>query len=212
MIRTTVSFWWWLLDRSLDDRAWWAYHHRYDMDPARYQALVATDQQLQARVTELEAQQQVQRDPSYVPAGVDRDLMYSDQYVNRAYSNRRTTAGVLSFWLLAVPTAVGFLRLFHLADLVQALATLNLIEHRQPNLTPCNTIYPSTFLTDLVSTTAFGIVAILLIIIGYVAFDKLTPKLDFNDLLNKGNMALGVVVGSFILGLCYVWVRLYPRF
>ena len=34
-------FWWWLLDRSIDDRAWWAYHHRYDMDPARYQALVA---------------------------------------------------------------------------------------------------------------------------------------------------------------------------
>ena len=29
-------FWWWLLDRALDDRAWWAYHHRYDMDPARY--------------------------------------------------------------------------------------------------------------------------------------------------------------------------------
>ena len=63
---------------------------------------------------------------------------------------------------------------------------------------------PEYFLTDLVSTTAFGIVAILLIIIGYVAFDKLTPKLDFNDLINKGNMALGVVVGCFILGLCYV--------
>src|SRR5437867_9501651 len=25
-------FWWWLLDRTLDERAWWAYHHRYDMD------------------------------------------------------------------------------------------------------------------------------------------------------------------------------------
>src|SRR5258706_3003255 len=69
-------FWWWLLDRSLDDRAYWAYHHRYDMDPARYQALVATDQQLQARVAELEAQQQVQRDPSYVPAGGGRELIY----------------------------------------------------------------------------------------------------------------------------------------
>ncbi len=56
-------FWWWLLDRSLDDRAWWAYHHRYDMDPARYQALVAQDQQLEARVEQLEAQQ-APRDPS----------------------------------------------------------------------------------------------------------------------------------------------------
>ena len=63
---------------------------------------------------------------------------------------------------------------------------------------------PDFFLTDLVSTVAFGIVAILLIIVGYIAFDKLTPKLDFDDLLNKGNIALAVVIGSFILGLCYV--------
>jgi hypothetical protein len=33
---------------------------------------------------------------------------------------------------------------------------------------------------------AFGVVAILLIVLGYITFDKLTPKLDFNDLLNKG--------------------------
>ncbi len=63
---------------------------------------------------------------------------------------------------------------------------------------------PDYFFGDLVATVAFGIVAILLIIVGYVAFDKLTPKLDFDDLLNKGNMALAVVIGSFILGLCYV--------
>jgi len=63
---------------------------------------------------------------------------------------------------------------------------------------------PDYLLTDLISTVAFGIVAILLIILGYVAFDKLTPKLDFDDLLNKGNMALAVVVASFILGMCYV--------
>ncbi len=63
---------------------------------------------------------------------------------------------------------------------------------------------PDYILQDLVATVAFGIVAILLIILGYIAFDKLTPKLDFDDLLNKGNMALAVVIGSFLLGLCYV--------
>jgi putative membrane protein len=63
---------------------------------------------------------------------------------------------------------------------------------------------PEYFFGDLVATVAFGIVAILLIILGYVAFDRLTPKLDFNDLLHKGNLALGVVIGSFLLGLCYV--------
>ena len=63
---------------------------------------------------------------------------------------------------------------------------------------------PEFFLSDLVATFAFGLLAILLIIIGYVTFDKLTPKLDFNDLVNKGNMAMAVVIGSFILGMCYV--------
>jgi uncharacterized membrane protein YjfL (UPF0719 family) len=66
---------------------------------------------------------------------------------------------------------------------------------------------PDYLLTDLIATVAFGVVAILLIVLGYVTFDKLTPKLDFDDLLNKGNMALAIVVGSFILGLCYVVAR-----
>ncbi len=44
---------------------------------------------------------------------------------------------------------------------------------------------PDYFFGDLVATVAFGIVAILLIIVGYVAFDKLTPKLDFDDLLRQ---------------------------
>jgi putative membrane protein len=63
---------------------------------------------------------------------------------------------------------------------------------------------PEFFFTDLVSTFGFGILAILLIIMGYVAFDKLTPKLDFNDLILKGNISMAIVVGSFIIGLCYV--------
>jgi uncharacterized membrane protein YjfL (UPF0719 family) len=63
---------------------------------------------------------------------------------------------------------------------------------------------PAYFLGDLVATFAFSILAILLVIIGYIAFDKLTPRMDFSDLLNKGNIALAIVVGAFILGLCHV--------
>lgn len=63
---------------------------------------------------------------------------------------------------------------------------------------------PDYFAIDLVVTFAFGLLAIGLIVIGYIAFDKLTGKLDFNDLVAKGNISMGIVIGSFILGLCYV--------
>ena len=63
---------------------------------------------------------------------------------------------------------------------------------------------PEYFAGDIVATVAFGIVAILLIVLGYITFDKLTPRLDFNELLAKGNIAMGIVIGSFILGVCFV--------
>jgi putative membrane protein len=66
---------------------------------------------------------------------------------------------------------------------------------------------PEYFLTDLVSTVAFGFIAILLVVVGYKVFDKLTPKLDFDDLIHKGNVAMAIVIGSFILGLCHVVAR-----
>ena len=60
------------------------------------------------------------------------------------------------------------------------------------------------FLVDLCVTAAFGVLAIILIVFGYKVFDKLTPKLHFDDNLCKGNIAAAIVIGSFILGVCYV--------
>jgi hypothetical protein len=99
-------FWWWLLDQSFDDRALWIYHHRYDMDEARYRELVYQDLSLESRVVELE-QRQLPRDPNYVPRGMDRDLMYSDQYVDRTYHARPTSGGRIAFWILMVPVVAG---------------------------------------------------------------------------------------------------------
>jgi putative membrane protein len=63
---------------------------------------------------------------------------------------------------------------------------------------------PDYILGDLIATFVFGLVAILLIIIGYKVFDKLTPRLNFDELLKNGNIAMAIVIGSFIIGLCYV--------
>ncbi len=66
---------------------------------------------------------------------------------------------------------------------------------------------PEYFLSDLAATTAFGVVAIILVVVGYKIFDKLIPGLDFDAELRKGNVALAIVIGSFILGVCHVVAR-----
>jgi len=63
---------------------------------------------------------------------------------------------------------------------------------------------PEHFPADLVATLAFGILAILLVIAGYRLFDWVTPKLDFDAEIQKGNKAMAIVVAAFIFGLCYV--------
>ena len=78
-------FWWWMLDRTIEERAMWAYCHRADMDSARYQAMLAKDAQLEARIKQLE-RQGTKADPTYVPKGMDRDLMYSNDYVDAVYN------------------------------------------------------------------------------------------------------------------------------
>jgi hypothetical protein len=78
-------FWWWMLDRSLEQQALWAYHHRDLMDAARYRELLAKNARLESRIKELEAQG-VARNSAYAPPGLDPDLMYTDEYVTAAYN------------------------------------------------------------------------------------------------------------------------------
>jgi uncharacterized membrane protein YjfL (UPF0719 family) len=59
---------------------------------------------------------------------------------------------------------------------------------------------------DLVSTLIFGLIAIILLLIGYKGFDKITPGVSFDAELAKGNKAVAIVIGAFILGLCWVIV------
>jgi hypothetical protein len=79
-------FWYWMLDRSLDERAMWAYNHQHEMDAARYREMCAKDAQLEARIRQLEAEKKGVRDTGYVPKGIDPDLQYSDDYVDNVYN------------------------------------------------------------------------------------------------------------------------------
>ena len=98
-------FWWWLLDQSLDSRAQWAYNHRYDMDPTRYQTLMA-EENLAGRVHALESQQ-LALNSNFTPNGMEQDLMYSDQNVQSSYHTRPTPSGKFMFWLIMIPAGLG---------------------------------------------------------------------------------------------------------
>jgi hypothetical protein len=82
----STFFWYWLLDRSIEQQAYWAYHHRYSMDAVRYNDLLARNAELAARVRAMEAQN-LPRNPTYQPTGMtDADLMYNKEYVGAAYN------------------------------------------------------------------------------------------------------------------------------
>ena len=63
---------------------------------------------------------------------------------------------------------------------------------------------PDYFLSDIVAVVAFGLLAIGLLVFGFKVFDKLTPAISFDENLNKGNLAVAIVIGAFLLGISYI--------
>jgi len=96
-------FWMWLMDRGQRDRDLWVYNHRDEMDQERYRDLARKDADLEHRLNDLE-NQGVARDPSYTPSGVDQDLMYDDNQVQRAYAENQSHArwGLLFIGLVGI--------------------------------------------------------------------------------------------------------------
>ena len=63
---------------------------------------------------------------------------------------------------------------------------------------------PENFWVGACGSLLFGVVGIVLFFLGYFAFDKLTPKLEVEEELAKGNMAVGIVVGALLVSIAIV--------
>jgi len=50
----------------------------------------------------------------------------------------------------------------------------------------------------------FGIVGIVLLLLGYWLFDHLTPRIDVQKELNEKNTAVALVVAAILLGIAYI--------
>lgn len=57
----------------------------------------------------------------------------------------------------------------------------------------------------LIATAIFGVVGIALMLLGFKAFDWMTPKIDLEKELGENkNVAIAIVVASVILGIAIV--------
>ena len=59
-------------------------------------------------------------------------------------------------------------------------------------------------LHSLSAAVAFGLVGIVLSILGYKLFDWIETKIDFADEIRKGNTAVAILVGAFVIGICII--------
>jgi uncharacterized membrane protein YjfL (UPF0719 family) len=62
----------------------------------------------------------------------------------------------------------------------------------------------TVLLTGVVTSLTYGLVGIVLLLIGYFAFEIATRKIDVQDQLNKGNTAVAIVVAALLLGIAYI--------
>lgn len=63
------------------------------------------------------------------------------------------------------------------------------------------------FGTSLLAATVFGLLGIALLAIGFKVFEWITPKLNVEEELGKGNVAVGVVIAAVVLGTSLIVVR-----
>jgi uncharacterized membrane protein YjfL (UPF0719 family) len=64
---------------------------------------------------------------------------------------------------------------------------------------------PKTTIYELAAgSLLFGIVGMALLIVGYFLFDFLCRRIDIQEQLNKGNMAVAVVVAALLLSIAII--------
>jgi len=61
-------------------------------------------------------------------------------------------------------------------------------------------------LTNLGLSALFGLLGIIILILGYVIFDKLIP-LDFNKELGNNNIAVAIVIAGLLIGIAIIVSR-----
>jgi putative membrane protein len=62
----------------------------------------------------------------------------------------------------------------------------------------------SSLVNALLGTAAFGILGILLMLLGFKLFELATRRLDIEKQLENQNISVGIVVGSLLIGISLI--------
>jgi uncharacterized membrane protein YjfL (UPF0719 family) len=57
---------------------------------------------------------------------------------------------------------------------------------------------------SLLIAAAFGGLGIVMTVIGYKLFDLIETKIDFAAEIKNGNNAAAIVIGAFLIGICFI--------
>ena len=60
---------------------------------------------------------------------------------------------------------------------------------------------------SLLAVAAFGVLGIVLLVLGFKLFEWVTPKLNVEEELSKGNVAVAIVVAAAIIGIALIVIR-----
>jgi hypothetical protein len=79
-----IWFWFWLLDQSIDTQAEWVYHHKNEIDEARYKEIIKKTPGIDVKLDAMEKANK-EKDPGFVPSAMenDADLQYNKDYVEK---------------------------------------------------------------------------------------------------------------------------------
>jgi len=55
-----------------------------------------------------------------------------------------------------------------------------------------------------VGSLVFGLLGMVLLLLGYWLFDLITPRIDVQKELKEKNLAVAVVIGALLLGIAYI--------
>jgi putative membrane protein len=63
---------------------------------------------------------------------------------------------------------------------------------------------PKSMWEAAIASGVFGLIGILLVILGFKLFDWLTPGKLQDEIVHKSNIAAAILAGAFIIGICIV--------